>query len=65
MSRVLTNVEGIIAFQEVLNSAIRFTRTLDSYGWPGGEILVNWTKEIPDVWIGTRREESLKSSARS
>lgn len=59
--RVPTDVEGIIAFQEVLNSAVQFARTLDSYGWPGGEILVNCTKEIPDVWIGKRREKSLHS----
>ena len=54
-------MEGIITFQEVLNSAVLFARTLDSYGWPGGEILVNCTKEIPDVWIGKRRERSLHS----
>lgn len=59
--RVPTDVEGIIAFQEVINSAVQFARTLDSYGWPGGEILVNCTKEIPDVWIGKRREKSLHS----
>lgn len=33
---VTTGVEGIIAFQEVLNSAVQFARTLDSYGCPGG-----------------------------
>lgn len=57
--RVPTDVEGIVAFQEALNLAVQFARTLDSYGWPGGEILVNGTKGIPDVWIGKRREKSL------
>ena len=59
--RVPTDVEGIIPFQEVFNSAVQFARKLDSYGWPRGEILVNCTKEIPDVWIGKRGEKSLHS----
>lgn len=49
----------IPAFQEVMNSAVQFARTLDSYGWPGAAILVNWTEEILDIWISKRREESL------
>lgn len=59
MFKVPIDVEGIISFQEVLNLLVEFARTLDSYDWPGEEILVNWTKEIPDVWLGKRREVSL------
>lgn len=59
MFKVPIDVEGIISFQEVLNLLIQFAKTLGSYDWPGEEILVNWTKEIPDVWLGKRREVSL------
>lgn len=59
MLKVPIDVEGIISFQEVLNLLVQFARTLDSYDWPGEEILVNWVKEIPDVWISKRREVSL------
>lgn len=64
MFKVPVDVEGIILFQEVLNLLIQFARTLDSYDWPGEEILVNWTKEIPDVWLGKRREVSLNKIRR-
>lgn len=57
--KVPIDVEGTISFQEVLNLLIQFARTLDSYDWPGEEILVNWTKEIPDIWLSKRREVSL------
>lgn len=59
MLKVPIDVESIISFQEVLNLLVQFARTLDSYDWPGEEILVNWVKEIPDVWISKRREVSL------
>lgn len=59
MFKVPINVEGITSFQEVLNLLIQFARTLDTYDWPGEEILVNWTKEIPDIWLSKRREVSL------
>lgn len=64
MFKVPIDVEGIISFQEVLNLLIQFARTLDSYDWPGEEILVNWTKEIPDVWLSKRREVSLNKIRR-
>lgn len=57
--KVPIDVEGITSFQEVLNLLIQFARTLDSYDWPGEEILVNWTKGIPDIWLSKRREVSL------
>lgn len=57
--KVPIDVEGTISFQEVLSLLIQFARTLDSYDWPGEEILVNWTKEIPDIWLSKRREVSL------
>lgn len=59
MFKVPINVEGITSFQEVMNLLIQFARTLDTYDWPGDEILVNWTKEIPDIWLSKRREVSL------
>ena len=59
MLKVPIDVEGITSFQEVLNLLVQFARTLDSYDWPGEEMLVNWVKEIPDVWISKRREVSL------
>lgn len=64
MFEVPIDVEGIISFQEVLNLLIQFARTLDSHDWPGEEILVNWIKGIPDVWLGKRREVSLNKIRR-
>lgn len=59
MFKVPIDVEGITSFQEVLNLLIQFAQTLDSYELPGEEILVNWTKKIPDIWLSKRREVSL------
>lgn len=59
MFKVPIDVDGTISFQEVLNLLIQFARTLDSYDWPGEEILVNWTKKIPDIWLSKRSEVSL------
>ena len=64
MFKVPIDVEGIVSFQEVLNLLVQFSRILESYDWPGEDTLVNWTKKIPDVWIGKRREVSLSNIRR-
>ncbi len=57
--QVPVDVEGIKPFQTVLGLVVTFARTLDSIGWPGNEMLLKWTNEIPEVWFNKRREISL------
>lgn len=53
------DVEGVQRFRGVLDLVVQFARTLDSFNWPGKEILVRWTDGIPEVWLNKRREVSL------
>lgn len=56
---VPVDVEGIQPFRIVLALVVQFAATLDSYNWPGKEILMRWTDEIPEVWLTKRRQMSL------
>lgn len=53
------DVEGIQRFRGVLDLVVEFSRTLDSFNWPGKESLVRWTNGIPEVWLNKRRLVSL------
>lgn len=53
------DVEGIQPFKSVLALVAQFARTLDSFSWPGKDILMTWVDEIPEVWLKKRREISL------
>ena len=53
------DVKAIQTFESVLALVVQFASTLDSYNWPGKEILMRWTNEIPEVWLTKRRQTSL------
>lgn len=59
VTAVPTDLDGIEAFQNIVESVLLFANTLEGYKWPGKATLDAWTQEIPELWLGKRRELTL------
>ena len=60
-SAVPENLDGMENFEDTLSLVEQFGATLDTYGWPGREELVEWARSIPNVWFRKRQENSLNN----
>ena len=60
-SAVPEDLDGMEDFEDTLSLVEQFGATLDIYGWPGREELVEWARSIPNVWISKRLETSLNN----
>ena len=58
-SAVPEDLDGMEDFEDTLSLVERFGVTLDTYGWPGTEELVEWARNIPTVWLRKHLEHSL------
>lgn len=55
-----TDVKAIHDFEGVLTLTLEFADHLNSYRWCGKDQLVEWAKNIPQVWLNKRRGVSLE-----
>ena len=58
-SAVPEDLDGLEDFQDTMSLVQNFSKSLESYRWPGERDLVDWARSIPDVWLRKRQENSL------
>ena len=54
------DLEGMPSFQANVALVHEFIHRLDTWGWPGGRELMEWTNKLPAIWLKKRRESSLE-----
>ena len=52
-------------FRSIVESVLTLADALEGYKWPGRRILVDWTKQIPQIWLKKRQEVTLEKVRRS
>ncbi|KAE8373483.1 hypothetical protein BDV26DRAFT_285103 [Aspergillus bertholletiae] len=58
-SAIPTDLEGLSMFENILNYVLKFTNTIETFGWQGYEELVSWVNQAPRLWLTRRRVDSL------
>ncbi|KAF7592873.1 hypothetical protein BBP40_012285 [Aspergillus hancockii] len=58
-SAVPTDLDGLNEFENTLNHVLKFTNTIETFGWHGYEELVSWVNQAPRLWLTRRRVDSL------
>ncbi|KAL8767468.1 MAG: hypothetical protein Q9209_006054 [Squamulea sp. 1 TL-2023] len=46
-------------FDITRDAILRFSKTIDSHGWPGQEKLRAWVEDIPELWVQQHQRSSL------
>ena len=60
-SSVPADLDGISTFKETLSRVSGFAESLQAHGLQGGNNLMKWKNEAPQVWLKRRSEISLHS----
>ncbi|KAF9882964.1 hypothetical protein FE257_004391 [Aspergillus nanangensis] len=58
-SAIPTELTGLVEFENTLDHVLKFSRTVESFGWHGHEELVSWVNQAPRLWLTRRRVDSL------
>ncbi|OGM47097.1 hypothetical protein ABOM_003721 [Aspergillus bombycis] len=59
-SAIPTDLEGLGMFENILNYVLKFTNTMETFGWQGYEELVSWVNQAPRLWLTRRRVERVE-----
>ena len=53
------DLEETEALRSTIQSVIDFSNLLEKQKWPGKADLMDWVEDIPRLWLGKRRQQSL------
>ncbi|OOF97861.1 hypothetical protein ASPCADRAFT_205131 [Aspergillus carbonarius ITEM 5010] len=54
-----TELEGLGQFEHILDRVLKFTQSIEGFGWHGQEELVSWVNQASRLWLARRRVDSL------
>lgn len=58
-SAIPIKLEEMDTFRVVLDLVQGFAQKLDDQDWPGRDVLIQWTRNAPHIWLSSRKERAL------